>query len=284
MKGFVGQTFRSRLFRDVWNEGRNATITYKEMVSHAIRPGMRILHAGCGWDKHSVTRPYRDLCQVVGIDLDPRAGSRFHSEFYLDSISNMPFEDESFDLILCENVMEHLDEPTTAFREMARVLKPGGTILMQTPNLYSYKALAAYVTSFRFHLWAGRMRYGRGREADMYPTRYRCNTAARLVRTARASGFHPTEVEFVSNGPTWFVKVPVVFELFHLFHLAIAQWRPARQLRCALILKAKKPASHVEVEIDLNHVDAIERVRGERMQAITVGLMGLGQAASSWVV
>jgi len=283
MKGFIGQTFRSRLLRDVWNEGRNATMTYKAMVSQAVRPGMRILHVGCGWDKHHVTWPYRDVCKVVGIDLDPRVGPRYHSEFHLGSVSNMPFEDESFDLIACENVMEHVEEPHTAFREMARVLKPGGTLLMQTPNLYSYKSLVAHVTSFRFHLWVGRIRYGRGREADMYPTRYRCNTAARLIRTAHSNGFHATEVVFVTNGPTWFVKFPVVFELFHLFHLAIARWSPARQLRCALILKAQIPAPKVEVTIGLKSPEA-ERVRGERMRAITVDLMALGQAASSWVV
>ena len=236
----IGQGFRSRIMQQTWKGGKNATLRYKELVYETVQPGMRILHAGCGWDKSNVTRPYKERCHVVGIDLDPRVESKYHSEFYLASISMMPFADESFDIIVSEYVMEHVEELASAFREMARVLKPAGCLLLLTPNLYSYKTICSLLTPHKFHIWTGRIRYGEGHEADMYPTVYRCNSPRSLVRTALASGFKETSLQFVTNGPTWVEKAPILFEGLHLFHLTIARWERARQLRCALILKAKK--------------------------------------------
>jgi SAM-dependent methyltransferase len=224
-----------------WESGGGATRHYKERLRELVKPGMRILHAGCGWDKKEVSRPYIDSCQVVGVDLDPRVASMFHSEFHLGSLTSMPFEPASFDLVFCEYVVEHLEDPEGAFREMGRVLKPGGRILLLTPNLFSYKVLAAACTPQRFHVWMGRIRYGRGEEADMYPTLYRCNTAARARQLADQVGLDIVAVDLVTNGPTWFEKFPVVFELFDVFHRAIARWDALRQLRCALLIELSNP-------------------------------------------
>jgi ubiquinone/menaquinone biosynthesis C-methylase UbiE len=224
-----------------WGDGHGATHRYKDRLTQLVKPGMKILHAGCGWDKKEVSRPFKDTCTVVGVDLDPRVASLFHSEFHLGSLASMPFDSDSFDLIFCEYVVEHLEDPTGAFHEMQRVLKPGGRILLLTPNMYSYKVLAAALTPHRFHLWMGRIRYGRGHEADMYPTVYRCNTAAAFRRQAHRAGLEVVAVELVTNGPTWFEKFPVLFQIFDVFHRAIERWNALRQLRCALIVELRKP-------------------------------------------
>jgi len=239
--GLIGQKSRTRVMAERWDHGGGATRRYKERLDRLVQPGMRILHAGCGWDKKDVSRPYIDRCKVVGVDLDPRVASMFHSEFHLGSLTSMPFESGTFDLIFCEYVVEHLEDPKGAFREMRRVLKPGGRLLLLTPNLYSYKVLAAACTPHQFHLWMGRIRYGGGHEADMYPTLYRCNTAAGFRRLARETGLEVVAVEFVTNGPTWFAKFPVVFEIFDAFHRAVENWEAFRQLRCALVVELRNP-------------------------------------------
>jgi len=117
----IGQQSRSRVMREHWGSGDEATRRYKERLAQLVEPGMWILHAGCGWDKKNVSRPYANICKVVGVDLDPRVASMFHSEFQLGSLTALPFEPASFDLIFCEYVVEHLDDPEGAFREMRRV-------------------------------------------------------------------------------------------------------------------------------------------------------------------
>ncbi|RNL95235.1 class I SAM-dependent methyltransferase [Sinomicrobium pectinilyticum] len=49
-------------------------------------------------------------------------------------ICHLPFEDNSFDIILCNHVLEHIPDDTTAMRELYRVLKPGGMGIFQIPQ------------------------------------------------------------------------------------------------------------------------------------------------------
>jgi SAM-dependent methyltransferase len=229
---------RLELMERYWK--RDATQVYREQIEAFVKPGMTLLHAGCGWDKHNISRPYREECHVIGIDIDPRVESMFHSEFHLASLDSLPFPDEYFDAIVSEYVFEHLDNPNTIFREMARVLKPNGTIYILTPNLFSYKGLGACFTPQWFHLFMGRIRYGRGHEADMYPTRYQCNTASRFKRFAKNNNLKVASIQWITNGPTWFTKFPVLFEIGHLYHQLIASHELFRHLRCALLVSLRK--------------------------------------------
>ena len=240
--GFPGQAWRNSIMEKVWHGGTHATRYYRERLDNAIQPGMRILHAGSGWDKKQVSIKYKDTCTVVGIDLDPAVAERFHSEFHLASLNKMPFEDNSFDVVFSEYVFEHLEEPDGAFQEIRRVLKPGGKLLVITPNLFSYKSLAAHFTPYSFHVWMGNIRYGRGHEADMYPTTFLCNTRGAFKRFAKKHGFQINNMAIVTNGPTWFSKFPVIFEIFQLFHLLIDRIEALSWLRCGMIVEMEKQA------------------------------------------
>lgn len=48
-------------------------------------------------------------------------------------VNQIPFDDDSFDLILCNHVLEHVPTDDVAMKELARVLKPGGTAILQVP-------------------------------------------------------------------------------------------------------------------------------------------------------
>src|SRR4051812_40006557 len=139
-----------------WGNGNLAVVHYKERLAQLVRPGQRILHAGCGWDRVGVTAPYRAQCEIVGVDRDPRVAGRFHSAFHLGDLADLPFAEQSFDLIVSEYVVEHLEEPAQVFQEFGRVLKPGGRALLLTPNLWSYKAIGAALTPDWFHRLMGR--------------------------------------------------------------------------------------------------------------------------------
>nr|WP_324721975.1 methyltransferase domain-containing protein [Salinimicrobium sp. HB62] len=49
-------------------------------------------------------------------------------------ICNLPFEDSSFDFILCNHVLEHIPDDTKAMKELFRILRPGGTAILQIPQ------------------------------------------------------------------------------------------------------------------------------------------------------
>ena len=91
-------------------------------------------------DVYCGTRPYEDLfpagAKVVGLDTD-RPGYRYG---VADVVSDefLPFEDESFDAVLCTQAFHYIVEPKPAIAEIARVLRPGGTVLLTLPVVWEY--------------------------------------------------------------------------------------------------------------------------------------------------
>jgi len=67
------------------------------------------------------------------------AGMKYHQGFYYDKntsildISNLDFEDETFDVIICNHVLEHIQDDLKAMGELYRILKPGGWAILQVP-------------------------------------------------------------------------------------------------------------------------------------------------------
>lgn len=88
-----------------------------------------LLDVGCG------ERPYRDLFpQVerhVGLDLPPNR----LADVWGDGMA-LPFRDARFDTVLCNEVLEHVPEPSRLMAEVARVLKPEGILLLTTPQTW----------------------------------------------------------------------------------------------------------------------------------------------------
>ena len=89
----------------------------------------RLLDVGCG------ERPYRGLpCAVtewVGFDDPSNAGADAHGR-----AEAMPFADASFDTVLCTQVIEHVTEPKAVVAECARVLRPGGAVIISAPQYW----------------------------------------------------------------------------------------------------------------------------------------------------
>jgi len=88
---------------------------------------MRILHLAPERPLEPLIAACRPVDYVRG-DLNPTRPD--HQRIDVESL---PFEDNRFDLILCNHILEHVSDPARALREMHRCLKPGGTLVAQTP-------------------------------------------------------------------------------------------------------------------------------------------------------
>lgn len=91
----------------------------------------RLLDLGCG--KAPLYGIYRGLVDSVtcsdGIDSD-------HVDVVSDLTQPLPFDDAAFDTIILSDVLEHVPDPALVWREMTRVLAPGGHIVMNVPFFY----------------------------------------------------------------------------------------------------------------------------------------------------
>lgn len=108
----------------------------------ADRIGGRVLDAGCGEGYGAAILATR-ATDVVGVDLEAeivrRAAARYPSaRFEVANLVSLPYEDASFDAIVSLQVIEHLHTPHEFIAECARILAPGGTLIVSTPNRLTF--------------------------------------------------------------------------------------------------------------------------------------------------
>ena len=99
----------------------------------AGRAGLRILHVA---PEHGLEPRLRALpgTDYTSVDLhDPRATVQA-------DLTDLPFADAAFDLVLCSHVLEHVPDDRRAMRELERVLRPGGLAVVQSPVNYEMAA------------------------------------------------------------------------------------------------------------------------------------------------
>ena len=159
-----------------------------------------VLEAGCG--RRSRLREYRDRIErLVGVDLDAEAGHENAAldEFVIADLSRpLPFEDESFDLVYANFVVEHLGKPETTFREWRRVLRPGRELVVLTSNSANPYLAAARTLPDRVRLHAKRIGPGVA-SRDVFPAHYHANTPKTLLGLLAAGGFEPVDVAYVAT-------------------------------------------------------------------------------------
>ncbi len=150
-----------------WYRGRRAIIA-AELDRIPVRAPASVLDAGCGSGRTLLE--LRRYGEVSGIELDEDAAAyasaRGPFEVHVGRLEQMPWPDATFDLITCLDVIEHTPDDVLTLRELRRVCKPGGWLLVTVP---------AYQT-----LWS------RHDEANHHFRRY---SRASLRAAAQASGW-----------------------------------------------------------------------------------------------
>jgi SAM-dependent methyltransferase len=107
--------------------------------------GKRVLDAGCGtaWGTALLARAG---ARVTGVDLNPHAleygrleyGA--HLDLHVGDLCALQFDDCSFDIVVCFEAIEHLDDPSSALDHFRRVLRPDGQLIISTPVKGVYPA------------------------------------------------------------------------------------------------------------------------------------------------
>jgi SAM-dependent methyltransferase len=137
----------------------------------------RILDVGCGTG--TMLGYLASYGKAQGVDIDEEAVGYCHERGLLDvslgEAANLPFGDATFDLVTALDVVEHLDDDVAALREMARVLHPGGQLLVTVP--------------------AHRFMWGDQDEVNMHKRRY---VAAEIRDRLKAAGFDVLRVSYMN--------------------------------------------------------------------------------------
>jgi len=112
-----------------------------------LKPGDRVLDAGCGAGRH-LCEAFRSLgVDVIGIDLNwvelcrtkkcltlLQKGQNAHWMTVMADVTTLPFHDESFDAIICSEVLEHIPDNLKVVYELMRVLKGRKYLAVSVPS------------------------------------------------------------------------------------------------------------------------------------------------------
>jgi 2-polyprenyl-3-methyl-5-hydroxy-6-metoxy-1,4-benzoquinol methylase len=174
-----------------------------------------VLDAGCS-SGYLAERLQARGAKVSGLELDEGAAERarcFCEAVHVGDAETMdlPFEPESFDAIVCGDLIEHLRDPRSFLERVRPLLRPGGRLVLSTPNVANW--------SIRVGLLFGRFRYTPRGILDR--THSHLFTRKTLIECLEAAGYRVTVLDFTVPVPV--LSTPRVEALAH----TIGRLRPS---------------------------------------------------------
>jgi SAM-dependent methyltransferase len=221
--------------RDHWDDE-----LFRERVLARLAPAARLLDLGAGAGRLPQMNFRGRAAFVAGYDVDPAVRANPHlDEAHVGDGEKLPFADASFDLVVSDNVFEHVARPETLFAEVARVLRPGGWFLLKTPNRWHYVTLLARATPFWFHRLVGRLR---GRPAEhTFPTLYRANSPGRVRALAAGAGLAVESIEMIEGRPEYLRIAAPAYLLGWLYERIVNATPLLARFRVVLLASLRKP-------------------------------------------
>ena len=136
---FTGERFTPECVREIWYEHFHRYVLAGELAT-----GKRVLDAACG-EGYGAAHLARTAKTVIGVDISKEsiahASERYQAdnlEFQLADVCNLPFKDNEFECIVSFETLEHLEDQSGLLKEFRRVLKPGGFLLISSPDKAVY--------------------------------------------------------------------------------------------------------------------------------------------------
>jgi SAM-dependent methyltransferase len=164
-------------------------------------PGLRVLDLGCRTG--ALTQHYAEGNTVVGVDVDRSALEQAEARLGIETVwtdveEELPFPDNSFDVVVAGELLEHLADPGAVVAHVRRVLRPGGRFVGSVPNAFRLKS---------------RLRYAAGRHPETDSTHLQLFTSAALA--ALLGDFDDVEIRFaVGRYVRWHARLMARVQVF----------------------------------------------------------------------
>lgn len=139
----MAQKYHAR-YREKTGSGHSFRIREQRVYELFDKPGGTVLDVGCG-PGITVNHLVAQRCRFYGVDLSEEMIDECRQEFghlplthfLVGRVERIEFPNSFFDAVICMGVLEYLEDDAPAVQEIARVLKPGGTLIVTLPNRVS---------------------------------------------------------------------------------------------------------------------------------------------------
>jgi ubiquinone/menaquinone biosynthesis C-methylase UbiE len=212
---------------------------FRKKILEVLKPDDVVLDLGAGSGYVKEMNFRNEAGEVTGIDLDPGISKNpFLHSFIIGSVYELSaLGEKKFDVIFCNSVIEHIDNPEKFVEEISRVLKPGGYFFGKTPNRNHYMPVIARITPLSFHKWFNRKR-GRPEE-HTFATHYKLNTASSIKKYFSANGWSDLSIE-TFEGPPSYLRMNFLFYTAGWLYERFVNTFKASGLRMVIIFSVRK--------------------------------------------
>jgi SAM-dependent methyltransferase len=219
---------------------------YRALVDQRSGRASVVVDLGCGTVDVRKWLHVPDGTLLVACDYSPGSLARNENPVRVACDATLlPFANESIELLISDNLIEHLAEPERFFDDCLRVLKPGGSLIFATPNKYSYVSIIASLTPTRVHRLFKRVQQAHADSmTDTCETLYRANTTRAVARLAAGTGFEISRLDAYVGAPCYSLWFPPPLHLVFISLHRMIEFSRALQKAAGLSIVAelRKPA------------------------------------------
>lgn len=220
---------------------------FEQCVRSHLQPHHTLLDAGCGRTAPVLASFRGSASRLIGVDLVEFTADFHDIELHRSDLERLPLPDRCVDVVMARSVMEHVTHPLETYRELGRVLKPGGRLIFLTANLWDYASLGAKLIPNRLHPWLVARMEGRAEE-DVFPTAYKTNTRRAVQRWSRQSGFEIESFAYLGQYPAYFLFNAPLFLIATAYEKVISNVALLQALRGWILVVLVKTGEAVARE------------------------------------
>lgn len=231
-----------RYWEKYFSDSEHPYRTLEKLVLQKLQPESTLLDAGCGYTAPTLVKFKGLASRLIGIDLVEFDQPIDGIELYQRDLADSGLPDACVDVVMCRSVMEHVTDPLAVYREMFRILKPGGRFIFLTGNAWDYSAVIARIIPNRFHPWIVAKTEGR-EERDVFPVAYKTNTKRQVERLSVGSGLEIEAFSYHGQYPSYFMFNGALFLLATAYEKLITRFESLAFLRGWILVTLRKPES-----------------------------------------
>jgi SAM-dependent methyltransferase len=216
------------------NKRKNGTLIFYKWIRQYTNSQQNLLNIGAGLASKNPLKAFRgEVARVVGADIDPIVLNNDElDESYVVDGTHLPFEENYFDIVFSDYVLEHVEFPEPFLREVYRVLKPGGSFFFRTPNRYHYVSVLAQHTPHWLHEFVSNRARGLSRDAhEPYLTYHRLNTKREIQTLAKKVGFSHVNLHAVECEPSYLMFSIIPFLVGVLYERTVNKFNRLSGIR-----------------------------------------------------
>lgn len=197
-----------------------------EFLEQYLRPDIILVDLGCGKGDKTICVYKEKVRLSIGLDISESVSKNITIHYpIVGNAYAIPLSNGSVDVIVCQEMIEHLEYPKRFFTEASRVLKSSGILIIMTPNILGWRSIISALMPYKFHIYMNKMLY-EVNEDEVFPTYYNANSVWRINKYLDRIGFRRMQQIMYEPTPRTLVfsRITIYMEILLTLILRKYEW------------------------------------------------------------